>query len=86
MKYPPTFNPNVVFKRLGERMVLIHLETNQVYEFNSTAARIWEMLEAGALEDEIAQRLSAEFEVAPEQLKQDVSDLLHELAVNGLIS
>ena len=81
-----TLNPNVVFKRLGERMVLIHLETNQVFELNSTGARIWEMLEAGTPEDDIAERLTAEFEVAPSQLRQDLIDLLRDLRSEGLIS
>ena len=86
MKNAHTLNPDVVFKRLDDRMVLIHLETNQVFELNDTGARIWEMLEAGADEDDIAERLSAEFEVAPEQLQRDLNDLLRELTSQGLIS
>ena len=86
MKDAYTLNPDVVFKRLDDRMVLIHLETNQVFELNDTGARIWEMLEAGADEDDIAERLSAEFEVAPEQLQRDLNDLLRELTSQGLIS
>lgn len=86
MTTPHTLNPDVVFKRLGERMVLIHLETNQIFELNSTGARIWELLEAGTPEDDIFERLSAEFEVAPEQLKRDLNDLLRELTSQGLIA
>ncbi len=86
MTNPHTLDPDLVFKRLGERMVLIRLETNQVFEFNSTGARIWEMLDADAHEDEIVERLSAEFEVTPEQLKQDLNGLLRELTSQGLIS
>jgi hypothetical protein len=86
MTTPHTLNPDVVFKRIGERMVLIHLETNQIFELNNTGARIWEMLEAGTPEDDILERLSAEFEVAPEQLKRDLNDLLRELTSQGLIA
>jgi len=86
MTTPHILDPDVVFKRLGERMVLIHLETNLVFELNNTGARIWELLEAGTPEDDILERLSAEFEVAPEQLKRDLNDLLRELTSQGLIT
>ena len=86
MKSPYTLNSDVEFRRLGDRMVLVHLETNQVYELNSTGARVWELLEAGAQDDEILDRLTEEFEGEPEQLRQDVDDLLRELKSAGLIS
>ena len=86
MTTPHTLNPDLVFKRLGERMVLIRLSTNQVFEFNSTGARIWELLEAGAHEDEILERLTAEFEVGPDQSRQDLDNLLQYLKTEGLIS
>ena len=86
MKSPYTLNPDVEFRRLGDRMVLVHLETNQVYELNSTGARVWELLEAGAQEDEILKRLTAEFEGEPEQLRQDVDDLIRDLKSEGLVS
>ena len=86
MKSPYTLNPDVEFRRLGDRMVLVHLETNQVYELNSTGARVWELLEAGAQEDEILKRLTAEFEGEPEQLRRDVDDLIRDLKSEGLVS
>ena len=33
-------HPDVVFRRLGEQMVLVHLSTNQVFELNTTGATI----------------------------------------------
>jgi len=86
MKSPYTLNPDVEFRRLGEQMVLVHLDTNQVYELNNTGARVWELMGAGANEDEILDRLTANFEVGPEQLRQDVEALLQELKSAGLIS
>ncbi len=74
------------FRRLGDRLVLVHLVTNQVYELNNTGARVWERLEAGAKEAEILERLTAEFEVGTEKLRRDVEDLLRELKSAGLIS
>ena len=86
MKDTYALNPDVEFRRLGERMVLVHLDTNQVYELNSTGARVWELLEAGAQDNEILDRLTEEFEVELEELRQDIDDLLKELKSAGLIS
>ena len=66
--------------------MLVSLATNQVFELNSTGARIWEMLDEGACEDEIVERLSAEFDAPPEQLEKDLGDLLRELRAQGLIT
>ena len=81
-----TLNPDVEFRRLGDRMVLVHLATNQVYELNSTGARVWELLEAGARNEEILEQLTAEFEVEEKQLQQEADDLFRELKSAGLIS
>jgi hypothetical protein len=79
-------DPDVEFRRLGERMVLVHLDTNQVYELNNTGARVWELLAAGTGKDKILEQLTTEFEVELEQLRHDVEDLLRELESAGLIS
>jgi PqqD family protein of HPr-rel-A system len=81
-----TIHPDVEFRRLGEEMVLVHLSTNQVFELNNTGARVWELLESGAHTEEILERLSAEFDVEPEQLRRDVTRLLEELEAAGLIA
>lgn len=81
-----TPSPGVVFKRLDQRMVLLRLATNQVFELNDTGARIWEMLDAGAGEDEILERLTAEFDVTADRMRQDMDTLLKELKAQGLIS
>lgn len=78
--------PGIVFKRLDQRMVLVRLATNQIFELNDTGARIWELLEAGADEDEILERLATEFDVAPDRLRRDMDTLLGELQSAGLIT
>jgi hypothetical protein len=86
MKPGYTLNPVVMFQRVGDRMVLVNLQTNLVFELNDTGARVWELLRSGAGDEEILDQLTAEFEVGREQLRADVDDLLRTLTAKGLIS
>jgi len=86
MKGAATPNPDVVFKRLGDRMVLVHLATNQIFELNDTGARVWELLHEGITGDALVDRLSEEFEVESSTLRNEIKSLLSELVDEGLIA
>ena len=79
-------NPDVVFKRLDDRMVLVHLGTNQIFELNDTGARVWELLQEGLATDSLFDRLTDEFEVDSTTLREEIASLLTELADEGLIA
>ena len=61
-------DPNVLAKRVDDEIVLVHLETNRIYELNRTASFLWDALAAGATQAELEQRLALEFDVEREQL------------------
>ena len=86
MKGPYTPNPDVVFKRLEDRMVLVHLTTSQIFELNHTGARVWELLQEGVSGDTLLDRLKAEFEIDPATLRTEIESLLSELTSEGLIA
>jgi hypothetical protein len=79
-------NPNVIFRRLGDEMVLFHLGSDRFYELNGTAARFWELLNAGDDPAQIHERMLAEFAVDPEQLAGEAEALLASLRQEDLIS
>ncbi len=78
-------NPNVVFKRLDDRMVLVHLGTNQIFELNDTGARVWELLQENIVGDDLLARLAGEFDVDPLILRNEIEALLSELVNEGLV-
>ena len=78
-------DPDVVTRRLGDEVVLIHLRTNQIYELNRTAARIWELISAGATRPQIEQWLEEEFDVPADRLPTTVDSFLAELADSDLV-
>ena len=77
---------DVVFRRLEDEGVLVHLGTNQIYALNRTGARFWELLEAGHGRAEIARELLREFDVSEPELEQEIGTLLASLVSEGLVT
>ena len=82
----PQLSPDVVSRRLGDEVVLVHLGTNQIYRLNATAARWWELVEEGLDEPTVVQRLHEEFEVDPEEVRADIAATLDALCAAGLVA
>ncbi len=78
-------SPDVVSRRLGDVVVLVHLPSNRIHELNQTGARIWEMLGKGLDPAAIADRLSQEFQVEEAGAELSVKRLLQELQAEGLL-
>jgi hypothetical protein len=78
-------DPNVLAKRVDDEIVLVHLETNRIYELNRTASFLWDALAAGATQAELEQQLALEFDVEREQLAREVDELLRGLTSERLI-
>ena len=76
----------IVFKKVGEEMVLLDFERGIYYGLNPVGARVWELLAEGKNTDEIADLLTGEFDVERTNAKNDVEALMDDLAANGLVS
>lgn len=79
-------DPFVVSRRVGEGYVLIplrrcegRLEDNMLL-LAGVAGRIWELLAEPIDVGELLERLESEYEVGPEQLKDDVTAFVTRLA------
>src|ERR1700682_139620 len=79
-------NPNVLFKRLGDEMVLFHLDTDHFYELNGTAARFWELLHEMSDAEQARERMLEEFGVDPDQLAGEVEAFVTSLRNENLVS
>ncbi len=79
-------NPNVLFRRLGDDIVLFHLDTDRFYELNGTAARFWELLTSGHDVVHARRQILEEFVVDPDQLASEAEALLSSLRRENLIS
>ena len=70
----------VLSRRLDDEIVLIDLDSEEIFELNVTATRVWELLESGLALEVAASQLAMEFDArAPEILEHSrelVSSLL----------
>ncbi len=76
---------DVLVQDLGGESVLLNLENEQYYGLDDVGTSMWAALEkTGSLEDALAV-LQEEYEVEPEQLRQDIQELVEQLVENGLL-
>jgi hypothetical protein len=75
----------VVARDMNGSAVLVHLDTNRIYELNATGARIWSLLEQGFDRARITSQLREEFADSSGEIEKEVEDLLANLASEGLI-
>jgi hypothetical protein len=75
MPFPGRPHRDVLTRRVGNEVVLVHLGTNRIYSLNATAGRLWELFAAGASRDDVFAKLKQEFEVSDETLAAETSSL-----------
>ena len=75
----------VRFRIVDREAVVVRQDSGEVMVLNEVGARVLVLLAEGLSPDEIARRISEEFEVTPEQADEDVKLYLNELMEAGLI-
>jgi len=78
-------DPNVLARRVGDEIVLVHLESNRVFELNRTAAFLWDVLAAGSTRAGLEEQLAREFDVERDELAREIDALLGQFAAERLI-
>ncbi|MDB5722998.1 MAG: hypothetical protein JWP15_3616 [Alphaproteobacteria bacterium] len=78
-------NGTLLEAEVDGEIVALNVESGTCYGFNSTATRIWSMIEQPRSLDEICSTLVEQFDVQPEACRGDVVELLRELQADGLV-
>jgi len=78
-------NPKLAWREVDGAMVIISPQDSQVHELNETASLIWKHGEAESME-EIAERISAEYDVSLEVARADIGELVATLKEKQLVS
>ena len=78
-------NGTLLEAEVDGEIVALNVESGTCYGFNSTATRVWSMIEQPRTLGEICAALVAQFDVEPDDCRRDVVELLRELQADGLI-
>ena len=68
-------NPKLAWREIDGETVIISPEDSLVHELNETASLIWKHAEGKTLQ-EVAERVSAEYEISVEAARADVDALV----------
>jgi hypothetical protein len=77
--------PGQLSSKLGDEMVILHLESGVYYGLDTVGARIWELAQQSRTVGEIRDQIVSEFDVAPRQCEEDLMQLLEQMQSQGLV-
>lgn len=64
-------HPDVLTRRVGEEVVLVHMARNEIFALNPTGARLWELLSEGRNRAEAVKQLETEFDASAETVERE---------------
>jgi len=76
---------HVLVRFLDKESVLLNIETERYFGLDETGTRMWQLVTEAPSVEVAYQRLLDEYEVAPELLRENLTDLLARLVENGLL-
>lgn len=80
-----TVPSHVLIRFLDKEAVILNIETERYFGLDETGTRMWQLVTAAPNVDTAYRQLLDEYDVQDEQLRQDLVELLGQLAENGLI-
>jgi Coenzyme PQQ synthesis protein D (PqqD) len=76
---------DVLVQDLGGESVLLNLQTERYFGLDDVGTMIWSALTQAESQEAAYAQLLATYEVEPEQLRQDLTDLIGQLIEHGLL-
>jgi hypothetical protein len=77
--------PNVVSRQIDDEAVLVHPLQGKVRVLNAVGARVWELADGQRTVAEIAQTITAEYDVELPRAQADVLAFCDDLAQAGVL-
>jgi len=78
-------NPEVAWRTLEGRSVLVNLDTQKTLLLNEVGSRAWEIFEETHTIDEVAGEIETEFNAPAEIIRRDVMEFTAQLVEKGLL-
>ncbi len=81
-----TIAPQAVARKVGEELVILHLESGTYFGLDPVGARIWELIGEEKTLAEVCEAMLEEYDVPREDIERDTMNLLEELLAQDLIT
>jgi hypothetical protein len=78
-------HPDVLTRKVGEEVVLVHMGRNEIFALNRTGARLWELLSEGRTRSAAVEQLKTEFDASAETVERETDGLMALLEREGLV-
>ena len=79
------FNPDLIYRRVGETAMVFNKDNGDMYEFNDVGADIIELLKDEIPVSDVLLKLSLEYSVEESEIHNDVSIFLKRIIELGII-
>ena len=76
---------HVLVRFLDKESVLLNIETERYFGLDETGTRMWQLVTAAPKIEVAYEQLLEEYDVQPELLRENLTDLLNQLVENGLL-
>ena len=76
---------NVLFRQLEDESVLLHLNSEMYYGLDDVGTRMWTVLTESESVQAAFDLLAAEYDIEPQALQQDLTELIEKLVDKGLL-
>ena len=79
-------SPDALSRELDGEVLVLDLRTSLYFGMTGTAARIWQLLEAGQGQEEIVRTLANEYDAESQAIAADVDSFVADLVERGLVT
>ena len=76
---------HVLIRFLDKESVLLNIETERYFGLDETGTRMWQVVTAAPNIETACEQLIEEYDVKPDALRSDITELLNKLIENGLL-
>jgi hypothetical protein len=75
-----------MFRILGEEAVLLNLASGTYFGLDEVGTRMWQLISEHGSTDKVVATMLDEYEVAENQLRDDLNNLIQQLNEKGLVT
>ena len=80
-----TLSPDVISQEVSRETVLLDLNSENYFGLDEVGTRVWQLIEASGKLQDIYDTMLAEYEVEPDQLLEDLEQLVTDIQKAGLV-